>query len=250
MTTVAVVTDPPRSTDALDALVADGPLTASEAAELYATMLRDALVTAEAAGGDVLVNYRAPAGATDAEAAVRAVAADILEDPATARYEVQVGSTESARIGNTVTHLLREEGADSVGVIRPTAPLLARTDVDGASMKLRSAGVVLGPAPGGRVHYAAFAEPIDFADAFAPPALPTLADRAADADVAVDFVGMAPVVERPADLATLVATVRARRRAGRRVPDHTAAAVAALDLGLAADETGVRVVRGDGTETA
>ena len=248
MTTVAVVTDPPRSTDALDGLVTDGPLAASEAAELYTTMLRDALVTAEAAGGDLLVNYRAPADETDAEAAVRAVAADVLEDPAAARYEVQVGSTESARIGNTVTHLLREEDADSVGVVRPTAPLLARTDVDGASMKLRSAGTVLGPAPGGRVHYAAVAEPIDFADAFAPPALPTLADRAADADAAVDFVGMAPVVERPADLATLVATVRARRRAGRRVPDHTAAAVAALNLRLTADETGVRVVRAGGPD--
>jgi hypothetical protein len=114
-------------------------------------------------------------------------------------------------------------------------------------MKIRSSSVVLGPAPDGRVHYAAFAEPVDFAAAFDTPALRTLTESARDADLDVDFVEMRPVVERGNDLQTLLATIDARRRADRWVPRHTAAAVDDLGLELAAEGDELRVTRtGDG----
>ncbi|MFB6281034.1 MAG: hypothetical protein ABEH40_03350 [Haloferacaceae archaeon] len=248
MTTLTVLADPPRPGLVLPDLAASAPVSEAEAADLYAAMLKDVLAVADAAGGDLLVNYRSDdaldiAGETSAEAAVRAVAADALGDLDDVRFEVQVGSTFAARVGNTVTHLLREEGRTSVGVVRPTAPLLTRTDVDGASMKLRSAPVVLGPAPGGDVHYAAFAEAVDFAGAFDPPALPTLTARARDAGHDVEFVEMHPVVRTGADLATVLAVLAARGRAGRPRPDHLAAAVDDLGLRLAVEDGSSAVVR-------
>ncbi|MFB6303472.1 MAG: DUF2064 domain-containing protein [Haloferacaceae archaeon] len=248
MATVTVLADPPRPGLVLTDLAASAPVSEPEAADLYAAMLKDVLVAADAAGGDLLVNYRSDdaldvAGETSAEAAVRAVAADALGDLEDVRFEVQVGSSLDARVGNTVTHLLREEGTTSVGVVRPTAPLLTRTDVDGAAMKLRSAPVVLGPAPDGRVHYAAFAEPIDFAGALDPPALRTLTARARDAGHEVDFVGMYPVVETGDDLATVLAMLDARGRADRERPEHLAAAVDDLGLQLAVTDDGPEVVR-------
>jgi glycosyltransferase A (GT-A) superfamily protein (DUF2064 family) len=248
MTTVTVLADPPRPGLVLPDLPASAPVSEAEAADLYAAMLKDVLVAADAAGGDLLVNYRSDdaldvAGETSAEAAVRALAADALGDLEDVRFEVQVGSTFAARVGNTVTHLLDEEGVTSVGVARPTAPLLVRTDVDSASMKLRSAPVVLGPAPGGRVHYAAFTDPVDFAGAFDPPALSTLTARARDAGHDVDFVEMHPVVETGDDLATVLAVLDARGRAGRARPEHLAAAVDDLGLGLAVEDGMPEVVR-------
>ena len=228
MTTVAVLADPPRPGLVLPGLAPD-PLSPSEAADLYGAMLRDVLVGADAASADLLVNYRPDdllpdehTTDTPSEAALRAVVADAVDDPSAVRIERQVGSTQSARIGNTVTHLLREEGETSVGVVRPTAPFFDRTVADGAAMKLRSSPVVLGPAPDGRVHYAAFTEPIDFEDAFTLPELTTLVERGRDAGHDIDFVGMQPLGRSPADLATRATLVGARSRADRSVPSHTA----------------------------
>lgn len=253
MTTVAVFADPPRPGLVLPEVAATAPVTEAEAADLYGAMLRDVVVAADRAGGDLLVAYRPDdllpdehVTGTDSEAAVRTVLADALDDPSTARIEVQVGSTPSARVGNAVTHLLREENETSVGVVRPTAPLLTRTLVDGAAMKIRSAPVVLGPATDGRIHYAAFGEPIDFADALAPPALRTLTAGAREAGFDVDFVEMRPVVERGDDLTTLLALLDARRRADRWIPRRTAAVVDDLGLELTADGDGRAVSRTGG----
>jgi hypothetical protein len=250
VTTLVVPADPPRPGLVLPGLAADAPLSEAEAARLYEACLRDAVAAADAAGGDLVVTYPsadrvAPADdGTTPEAAVRAAVTPALAAPGDVRFEVQVGSTPSARLGNVVSHLVREEGATSVGYLPPTAYHTPRTVVDGASMKSRSSGVVLGPAPDGRVHYAAFATAdLDFADALAAPALDTLAARATDADVAVDFVESRPRLDRAADLPTLLATVSARRRAGRSVPAHVARAVDDLGLALAAEGDEVRVVR-------
>ncbi len=89
--------------------------------------------------------------------------------PGNARFEVQVGSTFAGRVGNTVTHLLDREDVATVAAVEPTAALLNRQLIDSAAMKLRSSGVVLGPAAGGRVYYAGFGEPIDFEDSYATP---------------------------------------------------------------------------------
>lgn len=232
MTTVAVVADPPRPGLVLPRLADTAPLSEAEAADCYAAMLRDVCDAVADSGGDLLVNYRPDdalpdAHAGDAEGQLRDVVSEVAED---ARYEVQVGESFSGRVGNTVTHLLAEEGADSVGVVEPSAAFLTRSLVDSAAMKLRRSEVVLGPADGGRVHYAGFTDAVDFAGAYTAPAVETLTDRACDAGHEVDFLRSAPVVETGRDLAGAVALLRARRRAGRIVPDHLASFVE--DLGL------------------
>ncbi|MFB6092850.1 MAG: DUF2064 domain-containing protein [Haloquadratum sp.] len=255
MTVVAVLADPPRPGLALPTLAETSPLSETEAADLAAAMLRDTLRAAARSGGDLLVNYRAdedlPETAVDpdepAEAELRALAADALDDPGEARFEVQVGSSVSARAGNTVTHLLREEGAQSVAVVRGDAPLVSRATIDAAAMKLRSNEVVLGPSTDGRAYLAGFTAPIDFDGALAPPELETLVDRANDAGRDVDFLEMQPTVRTGADLPTLVSTIRSRWQAERVVPEHTAEFV--VETGLTVvdpDESGAdgpRVVR-------
>jgi glycosyltransferase A (GT-A) superfamily protein (DUF2064 family) len=249
MTVVAVLTEPPRPGLVAPRLATTSPLTESEAAALAAAMQRDTLRTVEASGGDLLVNYRPDDLLPDrhvdpdesAETAVRALAAEALEDPDAARFEVQVGSTASARAGNTITHLLEQEGVQSAAVVRGDAPLLRRSTVDSAAMNLRTNEVVLGPSTDGRVYYAGFTAPIDFESAFETPELETLVDGANDAGHDTEFLAMQPTLRTGADLATLVSAIRARWQAGRVVPKHTATFVV---------ETGLAVVGGeDGTPT-
>ena len=230
MTTVAVLCDAPEPGRVLESLAETSPLTGTEVADLYGALLKDAVLTVDRSGGDLLVNYRDE----EREAAVREVVAEAI-DPADARFEVQVGETFSGRAGNTATHLLEQEAVGSVAVVRPEAAFLARTGIDEAAMKLRSSEVVLGPAPRGRVYYASFAAPIDFGDAYAPPALETLTDRAVDAGHAVDFLGSGPLLETGADLADVIVQLRARRKGEAIVPPHLAEWVAESDLVVEAD---------------
>jgi len=244
MTVVAVLADPPRPGLAAPRIADTGLLSESEASSLAAAMLKDTLRAVEASGGDLLVNYRPDDLLPDrhvdpdesAEAAVRAVANDALEDPEAARFEVQVGSTFSARAGNTITHLLEQEGVQSAAVVRGDAPLLKRSTIDSAAMNLRTNEVVLGPSTDGRVYYAGFTAPIDFEGAFATPELETLVDGANDAGHDTEFLAMQPTVRTGADLATLVSTIRARWQAGRVVPEHTAEFV--VENGLAVVDDG------------
>jgi glycosyltransferase A (GT-A) superfamily protein (DUF2064 family) len=248
MTTVAVLCDPPRPGVALPELAETSPLSSSEAATLYAAMLRDVVRTVEASGGELLVNYRPEDALPDhdgesSEAELRAVVRGALDDPDAARFEVQVGDTFSGRAGNTVTHLLDREGVDTVAVVEPTAAFLTRSHVDSAAMKLRRSETVLGPATRGRVHYAGFRESIDFASAYAPPTIETLTDRTLDADGAVGFLPTLPVVETGADLLDALAQLRARRRAGRIVPEHTADYFDETGLAVVAGEEGLELAR-------
>ena len=236
MATVAVLADPPVEGFVLPELVAETPLSAAEAARLYGAMTVDVCRTVQHGGADLLVNYRDPAqvpGDVDSEARLRGLLDGELEAPADARFEVQVGETLAGRAGNTVTHLIEGEGEPTVAVVDPTAAFLGREQIGSAAMKLRSSDVVLGPAGGGRVYYAGFAGPVDFAGAYAPPALATLTDRAREAGLDVDFLPRLPVVETGADLADALVTVRARRRADRSVPRRTAETVA--ELGITAE---------------
>lgn len=269
MTTVAVLADPPRPGLVHERLVETTPLTAAEAADLYAAGFRDVCRAAATSGGDLLVNYRAdedlPDGVGgrdeagnagdgdsdgdsdsggDSEAELRAALEPVRElDAGDVRFEVQVGGTFAGRAGNTATHLLENEGVTSVAIATPSAVLLTRQRIDEAAMKLRRREAVLGPAPGGRVYYAGLRETVDFEDAYAPPALETLTGRAVDAGLDVDYVATAPVLETAADLADLVTLVRARRAAGRNLPVHTAEVLASLDLRVRPDGEGLRVER-------
>ncbi len=249
MTTVAVLADPPVEGAVLPELVASTPLSESDACQLYEAMLVDICTATQAGGGDLLVNYReseAVAGAPDdfeTEAALRDVLDDALDAPGEARYEVQVGETFAGRVGNTTTHLLEEEDERSVAAIKPTTPFLGREQIGSAAMKIRSSDVVLGPTTDGRVHYAAFAEPINFENAYERPAVETLTERARDAGLDVDFMPMLPVVETERDLVDVVARVRSLLRAERNVPIETARVIDELGLYVDADGDGLTVGR-------
>lgn len=237
MTEIAVLADPPHP-GVLPELVETSPLSGEDAQHLYTAMLRDVCRAAADSGGDLLVNYRpadAIPGVGDSEAALREVLDGVVEE---VRYEVQVGETFSGRVGNTVTHLLDQEGVASAAALEPTAALLTRQVIDEAAMKLRSREVVLGQAADGRVYYAAFTEPIDFDGAYTPPALSTITDRALDAGLSVDFLRTLPVIETGADLAATLVTVDARGRAGRSVPMHFVDAVDDIGLSVDVDEDG------------
>ena len=251
MTTVAVFVDPPREGLVLPAVPETSPLTAVEAAELYAAMTGDVLRAVHGSGGDLLVNYRPDEliperfhGERRAEAECRALVREALPADADVRVEVQVGSTFAARAGNTVTHLLEREEVASVAIVEATVPLLERTHVDNAAMRLRRTETVLGPTPAGDVYYAGFTDTIDFADAFDPPALETLTTRSLDADNEVDFLPWLPTVRTGEDLVSVVSAIRARAAAGRTVPTSTAALIEALGLHVAVEDDARVLARG------
>jgi 2-phospho-L-lactate guanylyltransferase (CobY/MobA/RfbA family) len=249
MTTVAVLADPPREGFVLPALADRTTLSTTQIARLYAASLSDVLSAVEISGADLLVNYRPEesipaeyAGEESAERELRRLAGDVLSEPEATRFEIQVGTTVSGRAGNTATHLLESEDIASVAIVPGTAPLLGRTDIDGAAMKLRGSETVLGPAVGGGVYYAGFRAPIDFENAYDPPAIETLTDRALAADHAVDFMPMSPTIGTPAGLASAISLCRARERAGRLVPTRFAECLADLGLRTRAGESGLEVV--------
>jgi len=253
MTLLVAMVDPPREGLVLSTLVDTSPVTPAEAVDLYRAMVMDLLRAGVESGGDVLVNYRpddllpeSHRRARTSESAVRELAAEALDadELADVRFEVQVGSSHEARVGNAVTHLLEREGESSVAVAAPTAPLLGRTTLDSAAMKLRRRDVVLGPAAEGRVYYAGFDAPVDFAGAYAVPELETLTARALDAGLDVDFLPESVALRTGTDLCTLLARVDARRRAGRIVPRHTAATLAGLPIHVT-EHDGERVLHRD-----
>lgn len=253
MTIVALLAEPPQDGSVLPALTDSPVLSETEARELYSAMLADTLRAVRASGGELLVNYAAPGKETDAEAAasgdedaeaqLRAIAADTLGDLDGIRFEPQVGSTPAAVIGNTVTHLLEREEATTAAVLRPEAPFVDRSLIDSAAMKLRRNDVVLGPAADGRVYYAGFSEPVDFEDALEPPAVETLATRGVDAGLSVEFETQQPLVDTGEELRTFLSLLQARRRSGVAVPASTAELIEDLGLAVECGEEGLELVR-------
>ena len=243
MTTVAVLADPPREGLVFSTLAGETSMSHSDATELYVACLKDVVRAIEASNGELLVNYRPDEllpiefpGVESVESEVRSVVTEVLDDP-DVRFERQVGSTRSARVGNTVTHLLDREGVASAAVVDPTVPLLSRTHVDSAAMQLRRHETVLGPAEEGRIYYAGFTAPIDFEDSYRAPELETLVERSRDADHDVTFLPALPTLDTPGGLCSVVSQIRARRAADSTVPEHTAAWI---------EDRDVRVVESDG----
>ncbi len=226
---VAMVADPAT---ALPDLPESAPVSESEAAALYRASLRDELRAAARSGGELLVNY--PEGREGLARDLVAGAEDVPEDET--RFEVQVGESFSARAGNAVTHVLREESEASAAVLAGRAPLLSHTLIDSAAMRLRRDDAVLAPGPRGSVAFAGFCAAPDFEAAFEAPALPTLARRCADSGLETGFLAHQPVLRTGEDLATVVGAIEARRAAGRAVPVHFAAAIDDLGLGLEGEE--------------
>ncbi len=226
MTTIVVLAEPPTA-ECVPSLLPDS-FPGEKHVQLYRAMLADVCAAIQHGEGNLLVNYRQPEAVPEGVDPEKLLA-DLLDSELTApdevRYEVQVGESYAGRVGNTLTHLLETEGKETVAVVEPTAIFLRREHIGNAAMQLRTSDVVLGPAPGGRVYFGAFAEPIDFTDAYAEPAIETLTERAIDAGLDVSFLPMTPFVEGPADLSTAISLLRARKRAGRIVPERTAALI-------------------------
>ena len=238
---IVVPVDPPRDGLVLSSLVDRTPLSESAATALYEGAVTDVLRAVDASGADLLVNYRDASTVPeeyahgDPETAIRTVVDDALATTDDVRFERQVGSTHAARVGNTVTHLLEQETLTSVGVLEPTVPLVARTQIDGAAMSIRRHDVVLGPASGGETYLAAFADPIDFIDAYDTPTLSTLADRTVDAGHELGFAPMLPTIDSEAGLCATIAALDARARADRPGGEATAAVVEEFGLTVGAD---------------
>jgi len=219
MPTIVVRTPPPLP--AADDPFADTLDDPSRLA-LRDALLCDACRAVESSGSDLLVTVEPIDGDSADDRAIEAVE-DALDRclESVPRVEPQVGSSPAARLGNTVTHLL-DAGASSVGVVFAGA-IVDRSTLDQATIQLRTADVVLGPAPGGRLAYAGFVEPIDFTDALESPPIQTVADRAHDADRETTTIDLRPRVTDPETLADVTALVEARRLAGDRVPETLAA---------------------------
>ncbi|WP_254862850.1 hypothetical protein [Halovivax gelatinilyticus] len=217
----------------LTTLVDESALEPAEANELYAAAVTDVICSAESSGGSVLVNYRGRASDVDGRdgaAAARSFVSDGLDDPDAVRFEPQVGSNRSARIGNTVTHILTREDASSVGILSPTAPLVRRPEIDGVAMSARRNEVILGSNGVGGLYLSAFSEPIDFTDAYRPPAVASVARRASEAGLGVGFAPAVATIDTEVGLAATIATIQARRSASKPIPTETARVVSDLEV--------------------
>lgn len=250
MTTVVVPADPPREGLVLQSIVETTPLDAEEATRLYTATLQDTCRAVAQSGGDLLVNYRPPdllpatTGADDPASEIRTVLEEAVDvDVEDVRFEPQVGSTVSARLGNAITHLLEEEDTGTAAVLYPDAPLVARTTVDSLAMALRRTPVVLVPGGRGSIALAGFTTPVDFSSVFTPPALTRVTDRALAEGLEVDFSGGAPRLQTGESLLSTVLEIRARDRADRIVPPHTAATIEGLPLQVTVEDETPRITR-------
>lgn len=232
MATVVVRADPPLEGIALATLASETPLSEADAARLYRSALGDVVSVVEASDPDLLVTYRQVDG-VDAESVVCDALTEALDtDP---RLEVQVGSRPAARIGNTVTHLLEEEGETSVAILDPTAVLVTPRVIDQAAMKLRRNPVVLGPSADGALFYAGFTDTMDFTDVDRPPIVEAFTDAAVAAELGVDFLSMQPTLSTGAQLRSALPILTARQRAGLAIPERTVGVIE--DLGLQSEAT-------------
>lgn len=228
---VVVPYTPPHESLIPSPLYEDTDLSPSAATDLYRAMAADVCRAVAASGGDLLINYRdedtLPADVAetveDPEAEARALVVDALGDAEDVRIERQVGSSRSARVGNTVTHLLEREDVGTVGVLEPTAALVGRTEIDGVAMSLRRHDVIIGPSQGGDVYLAAFSEPIDFTDVYDETPVAAVATRAQEDGLDVGFAPRVPTVTDESGLMGTSAEVVARRVANRPVATLTGA---------------------------
>ncbi|MDZ7850608.1 MAG: DUF2064 domain-containing protein [Halodesulfurarchaeum sp.] len=178
---------------------------------------------------DILVNYPTqgdlPSDVEDVDpkAELRQIAARAMEPDRfeAVRFEPQVGSDFSAKAGNAITHLVRDEDIQSAAVLRPCVPRLTRSVIDEAALKLRRADVVIGPACRGQVYYAGFSDLIDFEGVFGTRPVEEITRRAVEEGLAVDFQRSRELLWEPEDLVGVLSRLNADTLAGKPVPEHT-----------------------------
>lgn len=232
MTVLAVLLDPPRPGLVLQDVYETTPLSAEESALLYAAMAKDTVRAVAESGGELLVNYRADTEIpekyrtdTPVIEELESLVSQAIDDPDIARFEKQVGSSFENRVGNTVTHLLTTEDADSVAILDGKSPTLSRMTLDSAAMKLRRNNVVISPSIGGDWSYLGFTDTIDFTGVFDQPALVSIVNAVIDQEYSVDFLSLHPHVTDATNLATLVLLIEAKSTAGKITPAFTRDAI-------------------------
>ena len=228
MTTVVVVPDPPVEGVACKSLVEGTALTPADGLALNRAMLADTMGTLERSTVDILVNYpteeELPDGETsiDPKTEVRKIVATAMSPDRfeEVRFEPQVGSNFSAKAGNAVTHLVRDEEVQSAAALRPCVPRLVRSIVDEAALKLRRADVVLGPAHRGQVYYAGFSDLIDFTDVFEDRPVEAITRRARAEGLDVDFLRNRELLAEPVDFEGVLSRLTADALADKQVPEQ------------------------------
>lgn len=242
MTVAVALVDPPREGIVCTELVDHTPLSPADGVTLYEGLLADFFATMAETNVDLLVNYPQAddlpgESTTDPEAEIRAIAGRVLDaaELDRVRFEVQIGSTPSAQIGNAITHLLRDEEETSAAFLDHRVPLLERSVVDQAAISLRRNETVVGPAQDGGVYLAGFRAPIDFTDVLEGRSIERIVSRSVGEAMDVAFVRRREVVDHPRDLKTVVSLLRARREAERAVPKRTMAAIDELGLWVSDD---------------
>ena len=216
MTEVAIVATAPEAATPLAAVSEVDPQA------LYRAMFADVLNTCERSGADVLVNVGPPDAPGAMEAMEAFVAAEALDADAV-RIEPQVGADHGARVHNTVDHLLATSAHRTVGIVYPEVPLLRRSVIDAAAMRLRSADVVIAPDTTGAVSLFGVAEPLELQSLTATAPVDALVTLATEAERAVAFLEMTPRVRSDAAVAVTRRLLRARAAAGTTLPARTAA---------------------------
>ena len=233
MTVHVVYADPQELRDPFPALVGDGYLDRKAAQLLAEAMLQDTTAAVAESGGDLVVTHPPESNEDQSDEPrerLREVLSGALPGMDAVQFESQVGDRPTERVENACRHIVSRADVASVAVLDGRAPLLDRTDLDNAGMKLRRSEVVVGPAPAGRVAYLGMTEPIELSRLHWPLALGALVDRAVTNGHTVDWLPLQVWVGGRSGLETLTTLIRADQTASRRVPERTAAAIDAVGL--------------------
>lgn len=184
---------------------------------VYRALLMDLLAAAAGSGGDVQV-----AAPTDpAHITLEDLVADALGP------ETEVPITRHDNPAPTIDEIVGEQEGGSA-VIFPRSPLLRRTHLDAAAMRLRRHDVVLGPSAHHGLLYAAFASEAVVPDGHLR-GLVDATDTFVAADRSVDFIDPWPALTSTAGVEGACALLTAYERSGRDVAQFTRAALADLD---------------------
>ena len=212
---MAIVATAPGEATPLDALAVDDP------AALYRAMLGDVLNTCERSGATVLVAVGPPESPVAMEAMEAFVDEEALA-PDAVRVEAQVGADHGERVHNTVEHLLATSDHRSVSVVYPETPLVRRSVIDAAAMRMRSADVVIAPDTAGGVSNLGLTAALPLRSLTPTTPAYSVVELATEADQTVAFLEMTPRVRTDAALQVTVELLRARAAADAEVPRRTA----------------------------
>lgn len=228
MTTVAVLVEDSSKRTLLSDLVERNVLSRGETGDLFEAMVRDVIGTVDRSGGEVVVAARTDdvdLGGTDPHGETDESLRHRFGEAVEGELEVEVSgeSDRASWIEAVLRSLLDRPGVETAAVVPASVPMLERTHVDGAAMRLRRSSMVLGPDHRGGTFYVGTDGSAAFGGGLDPSVEVSLVREARRRGSEVDFLPVVPTVRGGRDLRWLVGHVEALRAAGRRVPARTAA---------------------------